>query len=146
MKNRYKLVTTEELSIVSDEKWIQDAFSQAIRLIRSSFIPVSTSKTTEDGLLKRIWNCIDTCYDFSPITYISLLSRQKPDHKMELYRRLSSVIRTILAGRQLMEITATMLSSDDSDDIMIGRCQKELIVPNFMPTINTSKRRKHTQQ
>lgn len=70
-RDLYTKVSSEELALNSDVKWVQDAFSQSIRLVQSGFFPVNN--ITEDGLVKRVWGCLDTCFDFSRITCIRYL-------------------------------------------------------------------------
>ncbi|KAK4509998.1 uncharacterized protein ATC70_006167 [Mucor velutinosus] len=57
-------VEHQKLPLNSDRKWIQDSYSQCIRLINSGFLP-SDKNTTEAGLIKRVWSCIDACFDYS---------------------------------------------------------------------------------
>ncbi|KAL9554917.1 hypothetical protein PS6_003158 [Mucor atramentarius] len=70
-RDLYTKVSSEELALNSDVKWVQDAFSQSIRLVQSVFFPVNN--ITEGGLVKRVWGCLDTCFDFSRITCIRYL-------------------------------------------------------------------------
>ncbi|GAN11673.1 hypothetical protein MAM1_0801d11254 [Mucor ambiguus] len=63
-------IATNQFPLESDAKWAQDAYSQAVRLLRSGFF-TKKKDITETQLLKRVWTCIDTCFDFSNITCIS---------------------------------------------------------------------------
>lgn len=58
----YTKLSSEEISLNSDIKWVQESFSQSVRLLQSGFVPISN--ITEGGLLKRVWGCVDTCFDF----------------------------------------------------------------------------------
>lgn len=67
----YTKLVSEELPIQSTNKWIQDSFYQSIRLFKSGFFPINN--VTEGGLVKRIWSCVDACFDFSAITCTRLV-------------------------------------------------------------------------
>ncbi|KAL7322447.1 hypothetical protein PS15p_211446 [Mucor circinelloides] len=66
-----------------------------------------------------------------------------PQDQNALFRRLSAVLRTILAARKLMENIASMLTSD-ATEISIGRCEEEHMIPSFM-SIDSNKRRKRKE-
>ncbi|KAL0135239.1 hypothetical protein V8B55DRAFT_1568658 [Mucor lusitanicus] len=51
--------------IASDKKWIQDSFIQAISLIKSLFIPINKTKTTEGGFLKRPGRKMDFIFSYN---------------------------------------------------------------------------------
>lgn len=63
-----------------------------------------------------------------------------PQDEDELYRKLSAVLRMILAGRILMEDTAHKLIHDDTE-IPIGRRQEEYMVPCFLHSVSNKKRK-----
>lgn len=65
----YTKVSSEILPLNSNTKWVQDTFAQAMRLIQPGFVPIG-GNVTEGGLLKRMWGCVDSCFDFSTITCI----------------------------------------------------------------------------
>lgn len=67
-KDLYKRLSYEELPFNSDVKWIQDSLSQSLRLLKSGFLPANN--ITEGGLVKRVWCCLDACFDFSKIKCI----------------------------------------------------------------------------
>ncbi|KAK4520018.1 Asparagine-rich protein (ARP protein) [Mucor velutinosus] len=66
----YGKVVCEKLPLQSDKKWVQDSFYQCIRLLDSGFFPMNKN-VTEGGLVKRVWGCLDTCFDYSEISCIS---------------------------------------------------------------------------
>lgn len=47
----------------SDRKWIQDCYNACFRLVHSGFFPLRD--VTEQGIGKRMWCCVDSCFDFS---------------------------------------------------------------------------------
>ncbi|GAN04144.1 hypothetical protein MAM1_0056c03604 [Mucor ambiguus] len=53
----------------SDCKWIQNSYRDAFRLLRSGFFPLNSQ--TEGNVMKQVWSCVDTCFDFSPIKSVS---------------------------------------------------------------------------
>ncbi|EPB81138.1 hypothetical protein HMPREF1544_12160 [Mucor circinelloides 1006PhL] len=53
----------------SDQKWIQDCYNACIRLVQSGFFPLR--HVTEQGIGKRMWSCVDTCFEFSAVKCIS---------------------------------------------------------------------------
>lgn len=65
----YTKISPEEIPLQADKKWVQDTFAQSVRLLRSGFVPIG-GNVTEGGLLKRVWGCVDSCFDFSTITCI----------------------------------------------------------------------------
>jgi len=52
----------------SDQKWIQDCYNACFRLVESGFFPLRD--VTEQGIGKRMWSCVDTCFDFSAVKCI----------------------------------------------------------------------------
>ncbi|EPB80999.1 hypothetical protein HMPREF1544_12313 [Mucor circinelloides 1006PhL] len=49
----------------TDKYWIQDTYNNCARLAQSGFYPLND--VTEQGLGRRIWSCVDKCFDFSRI-------------------------------------------------------------------------------
>lgn len=47
----------------SGRKWIQVCYNACFRLVQSGFFPLRD--VTEQGIGKRMWSCVDTCFDFS---------------------------------------------------------------------------------
>ncbi|GAN11802.1 hypothetical protein MAM1_0985d11403 [Mucor ambiguus] len=68
--NLYNKVTQEIHASTSDEKWVQDAYNTCFRLIQSGVFPLS-SDITEQAIGKRMWSCLDACFDFSNIRCIT---------------------------------------------------------------------------
>lgn len=83
----------------------------------------------------------------TPVGYVTRYDALKfvryPQNHNELFRQLSAVLQTIVAGRMLMENTDIMLTSDDTD-ISIGRCQEEHMIPSFVPNGSNSKRQRRS--
>ncbi|KAL9548249.1 hypothetical protein MBANPS3_005776 [Mucor bainieri] len=61
----YEKLVSEKLPLTSNDKWIQDSFYQCFRLLKSGFIPINGQ--SEGGLGKRMWSCLDQCFDFCQI-------------------------------------------------------------------------------
>lgn len=51
--------------ITSDSNWIQKSYRDAIRLLQSDFFPLESQ--TEGNVVRRVWSCVDSCFDFSTI-------------------------------------------------------------------------------
>lgn len=64
----YAKLLSEKLPMGSNKKRIQDLFYQSICLLESGGF--SINNVTESGIVKRIWSCVDACFDFSAITCI----------------------------------------------------------------------------
>ncbi|KAF1799270.1 hypothetical protein FB192DRAFT_1385901 [Mucor lusitanicus] len=62
----YEKLVSEKLPLASNDKWIQDSFYQCLRLLKSGFLPLVNGQS-EGGLGKRMWSCIDPCFDFCQI-------------------------------------------------------------------------------
>lgn len=60
-----KTVASGDHAIESDSYWIQKAYLDAFRLLKSGFIPLQSQ--TEGNIVKRVWPCLDTCFDFSTV-------------------------------------------------------------------------------
>ncbi|OAD02037.1 hypothetical protein MUCCIDRAFT_163979 [Mucor lusitanicus CBS 277.49] len=67
----YNKLSTENFDIVSDEKWIQEAFSQAVRLMKCRVLPINKAKQ------------IISCCTKHPRSGVAI--RQKPGRKMEFF-------------------------------------------------------------
>ncbi|KAL7321439.1 hypothetical protein PS15m_001201 [Mucor circinelloides] len=65
----YGKVNATQFEPNTDCKWIQDSYNSCFRLLKSGFFPLND--VTEQGIGKRIWSCLDTCFDFSTIRCVS---------------------------------------------------------------------------
>ncbi|KAL7315135.1 hypothetical protein PS15m_006626 [Mucor circinelloides] len=65
----YEAVISKKFGLESNGKWVQDCFYDCIRLLRSDFFPLTN--VSEAGIVKRMWSCLDACFDFSVIKCIS---------------------------------------------------------------------------
>lgn len=65
----YDKVNERTYAANSDEKWIQGAYNNCFRLIQSGFFPLHD--VTEQGIGKRMWSCVDSCFDFSAVRCIT---------------------------------------------------------------------------
>ncbi|CAO0793120.1 unnamed protein product [Mucor circinelloides] len=65
----YEAVISKKFGLESNGKWVQDCFYDCIRLLRSDFFPLTN--VLEAGIVKRMWSCLDACFDFSAIKCIS---------------------------------------------------------------------------
>lgn len=61
----HERVDSGDFKMESDSKWIQKSYRDAFRLLKSDFFPIQNQ--TEGSVVKRVWSCVDTCYDFSTI-------------------------------------------------------------------------------
>lgn len=61
----YTKVNADDFAMESDLNWIQKFYQDTFRLLRSGFF--SLGSQTEANLIKRVWPCVDTCFDFSNI-------------------------------------------------------------------------------
>lgn len=64
----YEAVISKKFGLESNGKWVQDCFYDCIRLLRSDFFPLTN--VSEAGIVKRMWSCLDACFDFSVIKCI----------------------------------------------------------------------------
>ncbi|KAL7309982.1 hypothetical protein PS15m_010796 [Mucor circinelloides] len=53
----------------TDEHWIQDAYNNCFRSVGSGFFPLHD--VTEQGIGKRMWSCVDKCFDYSSVRRIT---------------------------------------------------------------------------
>ncbi|GAN11664.1 hypothetical protein MAM1_0789d11243, partial [Mucor ambiguus] len=60
-----KEVYRGDFAIESDCYWIQKSYQDSFRLLRSGFFPLHSQ--TEGNIVKRVWSCVDTCFDFSTV-------------------------------------------------------------------------------
>ncbi|KAK4512003.1 uncharacterized protein ATC70_004002 [Mucor velutinosus] len=51
------------------EYWIQDSYNNAIRLVQSGFFPLRD--VTEQGMGRRMWSCVDKCFDFAAVRCVT---------------------------------------------------------------------------
>lgn len=61
----YEKIDSGVYEIASDSSWIQKAYRDAFRLLESRFFPIESQ--TEGNLVRRVWSCVDSCFDFSTI-------------------------------------------------------------------------------
>lgn len=64
----YNKINDKTYIVNSDQKWVQDCYNACFRLVESGFFPLQD--VTEQGIGKRIWSCVDSCYDFSTVRCI----------------------------------------------------------------------------
>lgn len=53
----------------TDEHWIQSTYNDCFRLLRSGFFPLHG--VTEQGIGKRMWSCLDKCFDYLAVRCIT---------------------------------------------------------------------------
>ncbi|KAL9547024.1 hypothetical protein PS6_007367 [Mucor atramentarius] len=63
---------SDELRMETDSNWIQKSYRDAFRLLRSDFFPLQNQ--TEGNVVKRVWSCVGSCFDFSSIKCVSRAS------------------------------------------------------------------------
>ncbi|KAK4520022.1 succinate--CoA ligase beta chain [Mucor velutinosus] len=61
----YAKVDSGVHDIASDSSWLQKSYRDAFRLLQSDFFPMESQ--TEGNVVKRVWSCLDSCFDFSTI-------------------------------------------------------------------------------
>ncbi|CAO3623644.1 unnamed protein product [Mucor fragilis] len=62
----YENLNSVPYPLDSDQKWVQDAYNSCLRLIKSGYFPLR-GDVTEQGIGKRMWSCVDKCFDFSSV-------------------------------------------------------------------------------
>lgn len=60
-----KKVDCGNFLLKSDNNWIQKAYQDTFRLLRSGFFPLHSQ--TEENIVKRVWSSLDACFDFSTV-------------------------------------------------------------------------------
>lgn len=55
----------------ADKYWIQDTYNNSVRLAQSVFRRLTD--VTEQGMGRRVWSCVDKCFDFADIRCLTLV-------------------------------------------------------------------------
>ncbi|KAF1796628.1 hypothetical protein FB192DRAFT_1402969 [Mucor lusitanicus] len=134
-----KKVDSGDFPTESDSSWLQKSYQDAFRLVRSGFFPLQGQ--TETDLVKRVWSCVDTCFDFSVINSLSGEKCSKASADSANKERCLSKFGRQSSGRKMDYI---FLTGPTETELGCGECAlvegvkstKELTDANFkMPKV-----------
>ncbi|KAL9539817.1 hypothetical protein PS6_011040 [Mucor atramentarius] len=115
--NLYDKVNEHTYAANSDEKWIQEVYNNCFRLTKSGFFPLHD--VTEQGIGKRMWSCVDSCFDFSTVKCISGEKCSKASADAANMNRSPSDFSRQQTGRKMDYLFKTR---DNDDEIGCGEC------------------------
>lgn len=68
LQQLYSKVDSGVYGLASDCSWLQKLYRDGIRLLQSDFFPLESQ--TEDNVVRRVWSCLDSCFDFITVKYV----------------------------------------------------------------------------